>query len=1686
MKVLQVRQPVLTIDNIPATETIENGTYTFTGTYIQQEGEILNSYQYTLYDSNKNVLSKTPLIYYETDSSLSYTFVGMSNDTSYYIELSGETVNGTHITSGVIYFTVRYIQPASFAICDLVNNCDDGYIQVSSNIVAIDGKSNPDPPIYIDDKEVDLRDPDSWVEWDSGFRIQDDFTLRAWGRDFNPYEPIITLKNDIDTPQTPNKIEMKWMTGDVIKNLPLYTSKSGNNINIIDSEAANIQNLTVGGNSVEDKDNITKLVIDGNYSQETQEGSKKSASGEDIHLTDVDAKKPGAITKINGNQYQATREGYNLLDFNVAQDSKVTVNEDGTITINGQGGFTLAFKQFTAKANTKYYIKWELVSGTVDTSKSGGNSFLDPLDDNKNIKQGEFKESIVESDKDIHGFWINNMAVFTNAVIKFWANTGKSDFVEHQSQSAIMPIQQEMLTGDYIKDVEHHEWKKIILTGNEPFYIDDVYHGIAQFTTQLPVGGLSIRDDAVRILSNYFKGVGYNNSWTIDNSVTILDLNNFRIMTSQYTTVKDFKAWLKSKYDEGNPVIVYYKLATPIDLELTEVQKEAKTKLTDMTLYQGVTNITNQSSYPAILNLDYNIVPQIPSPDYPSEIEVIDGVNRFDINKLKQGTWNNVYALQRVTIWVTKIDIGESYTIINYDTSKYNFSCGVSSSNGYNKSATASDDSGWITSSTYTITASTTGYLFIQIKTPTGKDIKPSDLLSSDFQITEGITPKPYLPHGCIGLEQSGKNKFDSSIFKTIVKDGVTLTNENGIITLNGTYTGTKDWNYIFNISTLNGEYILSMNQISGSQTLTGANGIRFTLWEQDYSNVWVSLESKFLNKTVKGHDYIRASLIVFPGTSFNNLKINLQVEEGTIATAYEPYHKSKIIPIDLQGNTLAKVGDVKDLLKIYRNGDVEIEKKIGKVVLDGSEKLVEKSSSTTRTYWGIDFSNYGIYQYDDSTKTCDILTTKFKSRPQQGLFLPGQVALMKGKKNVYFIFEPNTTEEQARTILKDMPVYFRLAEPQIITLPSISPIELWQGTNIFEPITNLSTTLETTYGYSSVGDIKNIINVSDFNITYNQAYYQDTNTNFKLQPNYLYTLSFDYNINSESTDLYFSIGYGTDSYKTNIASSIQYKTQNKGRNTISFIVPEEVSENDTLWVRFAQTIILANVNVDISNIQLEYGKKATDYQTPGLYNIYLTSAAKNLYNYKTPLYLQKNNVSYTEIQGGYEITPVIVDTPASLNIGWKSLLNPGDTYTVSYSQLGQFEDFKLYKTDKNSQRIISEIPLNNNTFVAPDGFYDLQLVFSVDSSSMTNHIDIWNIQIEASNVITTYDPYISNSSIITLEEPLRSSGEYRDLICLASPNLLNPANQSANVSGDEKYYLSQAGNVSYTLDFINEDNNKISSTVLTSGVFTTPDNCVKVQIGNVEAIDLTNNKVQINIGETAQVYYPYVTVPSLIRYCKEENGVISVLDTPIAYDLSANNQNALEVLTTYTPISNVFTNNTVLGKLYLDYVSGYSNQQTENAYVLLKCWNANKMPYVIHSNYIDIPSDYNKVFIWCRRKGNLFDLKIEDLGDYREHDKPIDTDKPVVELVVDKTGVTRTEIPVTATSIDNVGLRTVRFSKDNGATWDEIVPVDGLSSVNSYTFTGLTPDTTYTIRAEAIDLSGNIGGISENVTTLA
>lgn len=146
-----------------------------------------------------------------------------------------------------------------------------------------------------------------------------------------------------------------------------------------------------------------------------------SASGNSIHVEDS-----GTLDfdwKIKGRHKQATREGYNLLDFNVEQNSKVTVNEDGTITINGTGGFSLFYS--TVKFKTKTYsMKWQLVSGTA--TESSNHFFMIPggkLWANKDA----FTQFSFTEENPYNSLWISAGSTFTNARIKIWIYEGTEE-----------------------------------------------------------------------------------------------------------------------------------------------------------------------------------------------------------------------------------------------------------------------------------------------------------------------------------------------------------------------------------------------------------------------------------------------------------------------------------------------------------------------------------------------------------------------------------------------------------------------------------------------------------------------------------------------------------------------------------------------------------------------------------------------------------------------------------------------------------------------------------------------------------------------------------------------------------------------------------------------------------------------------------------------------------------------------------------------------------------------------------------------------------------------------------------------------------------------------------------------------------------------------------------------------------
>lgn len=154
------------------------------------------------------------------------------------------------------------------------------------------------------------------------------------------------------------------------------------------------------------------------------------ATGNPIHLSDS-SDMECEIVPIGGAE-QETRSGSNILNFNVTQNSKVTVNDDGTLTINGTGGFSLKISQITLKSGVTYYEKAQLVSGTItsDEGLSIKDAFMG-FNGSNWIPSASFLSYTPSEDVSKSSIWINAGVTFENAVIKLWANTDQSDFEQY-------------------------------------------------------------------------------------------------------------------------------------------------------------------------------------------------------------------------------------------------------------------------------------------------------------------------------------------------------------------------------------------------------------------------------------------------------------------------------------------------------------------------------------------------------------------------------------------------------------------------------------------------------------------------------------------------------------------------------------------------------------------------------------------------------------------------------------------------------------------------------------------------------------------------------------------------------------------------------------------------------------------------------------------------------------------------------------------------------------------------------------------------------------------------------------------------------------------------------------------------------------------------------------------------------
>lgn len=174
--------PSLVFTNLVANQKVQSSTYVFMAQYTQTQNEYLKYANFTLYNSANSQIYKSADIDVTTapPNSLSLSFNQLDNNTNYFMEVSGVTVNGTITNSGKIPFNVTYTQPILYNVLALENKCGDGYNQITSNFLVIEGETNPSTPRYINNIKLDIIKYLEYVKWLSGFSIKKDFVFTLW------------------------------------------------------------------------------------------------------------------------------------------------------------------------------------------------------------------------------------------------------------------------------------------------------------------------------------------------------------------------------------------------------------------------------------------------------------------------------------------------------------------------------------------------------------------------------------------------------------------------------------------------------------------------------------------------------------------------------------------------------------------------------------------------------------------------------------------------------------------------------------------------------------------------------------------------------------------------------------------------------------------------------------------------------------------------------------------------------------------------------------------------------------------------------------------------------------------------------------------------------------------------------------------------------------------------------------------------------------------------------------------------------------------------------------------------------------------------------------------------------------------------------------------------------------------
>lgn len=335
-------------------------------------------------------------------------------------------------------------------------------------------------------------------------------------------------------------------------------------------------------------------------------------------------------------------------------------------------------------------------------------------------------------------------------------------------------------------------------------------------------------------------------------------------------------------------------------------------------------------------------------------------------------------------------------------------------------------------------------------------------------------------------LVQRGKNAFDKN---KVLKFGNAYNEnlDNEVIKIVNTAIVNYTWVQYLVLDISN--YVGKRIYFTGKWKSSSSNKGRVLIAQSDINGTGLnSATQKFIDisgetkdfEVVENETYHYLKVVLYGNTDGTGFKEGDYIEYSDVIVSteadltYEPYHY-EVHEINLNGNSLAKVGEIADLLKIGIDGSVSIEKKVGDIILNGTENWYYNGTTAGYRYYLQDDIN--LYALTETNEIPDLLSNMFKAITMNdtwngvtGITSQYSSTLGYARLNLCYLSDETDTVEKWKSWLstKLPKVLYPMLNPETINLPSIEPIELFKGTNIFELETNLGTTMSVTYKVSN------------------------------------------------------------------------------------------------------------------------------------------------------------------------------------------------------------------------------------------------------------------------------------------------------------------------------------------------------------------------------------------------------------------------------------------------------------------------------------------------------------------------------------------------------------------------------------------------------------------------------------------